>query len=99
MTSGGVPSPTVQVARQSDSLSQLSLATKRQVSTVGRIQPHLECKIVDEAGNVVPAGEQGELCTRGYSVMKGYWDKPEETAAAIYQIYTRFHDEGEPEET
>jgi fatty-acyl-CoA synthase len=54
------------------------------VSTVGRIHPHLECKIVSpETGEIVPRGTQGELCTRGYSVMLGYWDQPEATAEAI----------------
>jgi len=53
------------------------------VATVGRIQPHLEVKIVDEAGRIVPRGQPGELCTRGYSVMLGYWDDPERTAEAL----------------
>jgi len=53
------------------------------VGTVGRVQPHLEVKIVDEAGRIVPRGTPGELCTRGYSVMIGYWDDPERTAEAI----------------
>jgi fatty-acyl-CoA synthase len=53
------------------------------VSTVGRVQPHLEVKIVDEAGRIVPRGQPGELCTRGYSVMLGYWDDPERTAEAL----------------
>jgi len=53
------------------------------VSTVGRIQPHLEVKIVDEAGRITPRGVSGELCTRGYSVMLGYWDDPERTAEAL----------------
>jgi fatty-acyl-CoA synthase len=54
------------------------------VSTVGRIHPHLECKIVDPAtGNVIPRGSPGELCTRGYSVMLGYWDNRDATATAI----------------
>ena len=54
------------------------------VSTVGRVHPHLECKIVEpDTGVVVPRGTSGELCTRGYSVMLGYWDNPEATAAAI----------------
>jgi fatty-acyl-CoA synthase len=53
------------------------------VATVGHIHPHLEVKIVDEAGRVVPQGETGELCTRGYSVMLGYWDDPARTAEAI----------------
>jgi fatty-acyl-CoA synthase len=54
------------------------------VSTVGRVHPHLEVKIVDpETGVVVPRGATGELCTRGYSVMLGYWDQPDKTAEAI----------------
>jgi len=54
------------------------------VSTVGRVHPHLECKIVDpESGAVVPRGQPGELCTRGYSVMLGYWNNPEASASAI----------------
>jgi fatty-acyl-CoA synthase len=54
------------------------------VSTVGSIHPHLECKIVDpETGGTVPRGEPGELCTRGYAVMLGYWNDPEATAAAV----------------
>jgi fatty-acyl-CoA synthase len=56
---------------------------ERRVSTVGRILPHLETKIVNEAGETVVFGERGELCTRGYSVMLGYWDEPEKTAEAI----------------
>jgi len=53
------------------------------VSTVGHVHPHLEVKVVDEAGRVVPRGTTGELCTRGYSVMLGYWDDAEKTAEAI----------------
>ena len=56
---------------------------ERRVSTVGRVQPHLEVKIVDESGATVVRGQPGELCTRGYSVMIGYWDDPEKTAEAI----------------
>ena len=48
----------------------------KRVTTVGRILPHLEVKIVDADGNVVPVGEKGELCTKGYSVMQGYWNDP-----------------------
>ena len=55
----------------------------RRVSTVGRVQPHLDCKLVDENGETVPIGTPGELCTRGYSVMLGYWDEPQKTADAI----------------
>ncbi len=54
------------------------------VSTVGHIHPHLECKIVDPAtGAVVPRGTPGELCTRGYSVMLGYWENAAATADSI----------------
>ncbi len=56
---------------------------ERRVSTVGRISPHLEVKIVDADGRIVPRGAPGELCTRGYSVMLGYWDDAEKTAEAI----------------
>jgi fatty-acyl-CoA synthase len=56
---------------------------EKQVSTVGRVHPHLEVKIVDAEGRIVPRGTAGELCTRGYSVMLGYWDDPERTAQAI----------------
>ncbi|RAK58978.1 AMP-binding protein [Phenylobacterium hankyongense] len=53
------------------------------VSTVGRIQPHLEVKIVDAEGRITPRGEPGELCTRGYSVMLGYWDDDAKTRESI----------------
>ena len=56
---------------------------ERRVGSIGRVQPHLECKIVDIDGNIVPSGEPGELCTRGYSVMIGYWDEPQRTAESI----------------
>ncbi|MGN0125129.1 MAG: AMP-binding protein [Rhodococcus sp. (in: high G+C Gram-positive bacteria)] len=57
---------------------------ERRVSTVGRVGPHLEVKVVDPVtGLTVPRGEPGELCTRGYSVMLGYWDQPDKTAEAI----------------
>ena len=56
---------------------------ERRVGTVGRVHPHVEIKIVDAEGRIVPPGATGELCTRGYSVMLGYWDDPERTAEAI----------------
>ncbi len=57
---------------------------QRRVSTVGRVGPHLEVKVVDPAtAETVPRGETGEFCTRGYSVMLGYWNEPEKTAEAI----------------
>jgi fatty-acyl-CoA synthase len=55
----------------------------RRVSTVGRVQPHIEVKIVDAAGHVVPRGMPGELLTRGYSIMLGYWNDAEKTREAI----------------
>jgi fatty-acyl-CoA synthase len=56
---------------------------ERRVSTVGRVQPHIEIKIVDADGRVVPRGTTGEFCTRGYSVMNGYWNDAEKTSEAI----------------
>ena len=56
---------------------------EHRVSTVGRVQPHCEVKIVDEDGKTLPRGVPGELCTRGYSVMMGYWDDAERTAEAV----------------
>jgi fatty-acyl-CoA synthase len=69
-------SPVSFQSRRDDSL-------ELRVSTVGRIQPHLEVKIVDRDGRVVPRGEAGELCTRGYSVMLGYWNDEVRTREAI----------------
>ncbi|HEY7851872.1 MAG TPA: AMP-binding protein [Caulobacteraceae bacterium] len=57
--------------------------TDRRVATIGRVQPHLEVKVVDAAGATVPRGASGELCTRGYSVMLGYWDDPGRTAESL----------------
>jgi len=59
-------------------------SVERRVSTVGRVHPHLEVKVVSpDTGRAVPLGEPGELCTRGYSVMLGYWEQPDKTAQAI----------------
>jgi fatty-acyl-CoA synthase len=70
-------SPVSTQTRADDSL-------ERRVSTVGQVHPHLEIKIVDpKTGNTVPRGTPGELCTRGYSVMLGYWEEPDKTAEAI----------------
>jgi fatty-acyl-CoA synthase len=56
----------------------------KRVSTVGRVHPHLEVKIIDaKTGRIVPRGTTGELCTRGYSVMLGYWEDPASTRQAI----------------
>ena len=56
---------------------------ERRTETVGRAMPWVEIKIIDEAGHVVPVGEKGEICTRGYSVMQGYWNDQEKTAETI----------------
>ena len=70
--------PTVLVATATDD------PLDKRVSTVGRVQPHVEVKIVDsETGDMVPRGATGEFCTRGYSVMVGYWNDPARTAEAI----------------
>ncbi|MCU1355981.1 MAG: AMP-binding protein [Acidimicrobiales bacterium] len=70
-------SPVSTQTRADDSLD-------RRVSTVGRVHPHVEVKVVDPAtGDTVAEGEPGELCTRGYSVMSGYWNDPERTSEAI----------------
>jgi fatty-acyl-CoA synthase len=70
-------SPVSTQTRADDSLD-------RRVSTVGRVHPHLEVEVVDPATDLpVPVGEPGELCTRGYSVMVGYWDEPEQTAEVL----------------
>ncbi len=70
-------SPVSTQTRRDDSL-------ERRVSTVGRVGPHLEVKVIDPGSGVtVPRGVAGELCTRGYSVMLGYWNEPEKTAEAI----------------
>jgi len=56
---------------------------EKRVSTVGRVQPHIEVKMIDGEGRIVPRGAPGELCTRGYSVMRGYWNDSEKSAEAI----------------
>jgi fatty-acyl-CoA synthase len=70
-------SPVSTMTRTDDTLA-------RRTETTGRVMPHLEVKIVDPAtGLTVPQGGTGELCTRGYSVMLGYWEQPDKTAEAI----------------
>jgi fatty-acyl-CoA synthase len=57
---------------------------EQRASSVGRVHPHVEIKVIDpETGNLCQRGEKGEFCTRGYSVMQGYWNDPERTAEAI----------------
>ena len=63
--------------------SSTSDSMERRVGTVGRVHPHLEIKIVDENGKVVPRGKLGELCVRGYSVMLGYWEDNDKTGEVI----------------
>jgi fatty-acyl-CoA synthase len=63
--------------------SSVDDSLERRVSTVGRIQPHLQVKIIDASGTVVPRGISGELCTRGYSVMQGYWGDAARTSEVL----------------
>lgn len=65
---------------------------EKRVTTVGRIHPHLEVKIIDEDGAIVPVDQEGELCTRGYSVMRGYWDDAEKTSESIVDGWMRTGD-------
>jgi fatty-acyl-CoA synthase len=70
-------SPVSTMTRSDDDLD-------RRTTTVGQAMPHVEVKVVDPAtGRIVPRGQTGELCTRGYSVMVGYWDEPAKTAEAL----------------
>jgi fatty-acyl-CoA synthase len=79
----------VQIAYGMTETSPVSLQTgpdddlERRVTSVGRTQPRLESKVIDADGATVPRGEIGELCTRGYSVMLGYWNNPKATAESI----------------
>ncbi len=79
----------VQIAYGMTETSPVSLQTgpddelELRVTTVGRTQPRLESKVIDTEGATVPRGEIGELCTRGYSVMLGYWNNPKATAESI----------------
>jgi fatty-acyl-CoA synthase len=69
-------SPTVMMTRLNDCGS-------KRLNTVGRIHPHIEVKIIDAAGRIVPPGTAGELCVRGYSTMIGYWNDPARTSQII----------------
>ena len=86
---GRLHMPDVTIAYGMTETSPVSFQTalddpvERRVSTIGRVQPHLEVKIVDEAGATTPRGVPGEVRTRGYSVMLGYWDDPERTAECL----------------
>ncbi len=64
-------------------MTAIDAPLEKRVSTVGKVGPHQEVKLVDAAGNTVAIGEKGEICCRGYSVMKGYWNDPEKTADTI----------------
>jgi fatty-acyl-CoA synthase len=86
---GRLHMPEVTIAYGMTETSPVSFQTspadplERRVSTIGRVQPHLEVKIIDETGAVTPRGVAGEVCTRGYSVMLGYWDDPARTAESL----------------
>ena len=86
---GRLHMPDVTIAYGMTETSPVSFQTalddplERRVSTIGRVQPHLEVKIVDEQGGTTPRRVPGEVCTRGYSVMLGYWDDRERTAECL----------------
>jgi fatty-acyl-CoA synthase len=63
--------------------SSVDDSLERRVSTVGKVQPHLQVKVIDPSGVIVPRGVSGELCTRGYSVMQGYWGDPARTSQVL----------------
>jgi len=63
--------------------SSIEDSIERRVTTIGRVHPHVEVKVVDKLGRIAPRGEPGELCTRGYSVMSGYWGEEEKTREAL----------------
>jgi fatty-acyl-CoA synthase len=82
--------PEVEIAYGMTETSPVSFQTRtdapldKRVGTVGQVHPHVEVKIIDPVtGQVVPIGTPGELCTRGYSVMLGYWNQAEQTRQAI----------------
>jgi fatty-acyl-CoA synthase len=56
---------------------------RKRVETVGQPGPHLEVKLLDEQGGIVPIGEPGDICTRGYAVMEAYWNDPQQTAETV----------------
>ena len=62
---------------------KLNADFERRISTVGEVHPHVECKVIDAEGNIVERGEIGEVCTKGYLVMKGYWEDEKATRKAI----------------
>jgi fatty-acyl-CoA synthase len=64
-------------------MTDIDAPAEKRCGTVGKVGPYQEIKIIDEAGRVVPIGEKGELCCRGYSVMQGYWDDEERTRETI----------------
>src|SRR5262249_13858422 len=65
-------------------MSAIDDSLERRVGTVGRVMPHVEVKVVDpSSGAILPCGTSGELCTRGYSVMPGYWNNAKATQASI----------------
>jgi len=63
--------------------SSITDPLEKRATTIGRIQPHLEVKLIDKLGEIMPIGEKGELCTRGYAVMQGYWGDDEQTALSV----------------
>ena len=67
---------------------------EKRTTTVGRVLPHVDARIVGPEGNILPRGERGEICTRGYSVMQGYWGDDEKTRESIVDGWMLTGDEG-----
>lgn len=67
---------------------------EKRSTTVGRIHPHVEVKVIGADGNILPRGSRGEICTKGYSVMQGYWDDDEKTNESIVDGWMLTGDEG-----
>ena len=66
----------------------------KRTTTVGTVHPHVEVKVIDARGNTAPRGQRGEICTKGYSVMQGYWDDEEKTRQSIVDGWMKTGDEG-----
>ena len=60
-----------------------SISEKHGYESIGKVFPFVECKVIDKEGRTVPHDQEGELCFRGYNIMKGYWDEPKKTAETI----------------
>ena len=74
--------------------SSVDESLEKRTTTVGRVHPHVDAKIVGQEGDVLPRGERGEICTKGYVVMQGYWEDDEKTKESIVDGWMLTGDEG-----